>query len=145
MSLTATREHSSSSSQSWRRRKHRGVNAAECDSGESTPATDTVDRRPLSEPVELPVIQECQCRVAEGVKKRWMNCGYSSLKYISCRCDDGVLVIDGTVPSYYFKQMAQELARSVEGIHQIENRLSVVDAVGSEPQEDHRTNDPSNE
>ena len=145
MSLTATREHSSSSSQSWRGRKHRGVNFAERDSRESTPVTDTTNGRPLPEPVELPVIQECQCRVAEGVKKRWMNCGYSSLKYISCRCDDGVLVIEGTVLSYYFKQMAQELARSVEGIHQIENRLSVVDAVGSEPQEDHRTNDPSNE
>lgn len=35
------------------------------------------------------------------------------------------LVIEGGVSSYYEKQLAQELARRIEGIDEIENRLKV--------------------
>ena len=112
---------------------------------ESELSSDMDEPQPLPESLELPVIQTCECRVIEDARSRWTDSGYVALKHISCRCDDGVLVIDGTVPSYYFKQMAQELARSVEGIHRIENRLIVADAAGSKSREDHSTNDASNE
>jgi osmotically-inducible protein OsmY len=37
----------------------------------------------------------------------------------------GKVVLRGTVGSWYQKQMAQEMVRSIEGVHQIENLLEV--------------------
>ena len=65
------------------------------------------------------------CHIAIAAKERWASSGYSALKSIECECNDGVLVIRGVVPSYYFKQMAQESIRSLEGVTRIVNELSV--------------------
>lgn len=35
------------------------------------------------------------------------------------------VVLRGVVPSYYQKQVAQEVVRSVEGVEQVENQLQV--------------------
>ena len=40
--------------------------------------------------------------------------------------DGGRVVLQGSVPSYFQKQMAQEAIRRVEGVEQIENRLEVL-------------------
>ena len=37
----------------------------------------------------------------------------------------GRVVIQGTVRSYYQKQMAQEAVRGIEGVDEVENRLEV--------------------
>jgi hypothetical protein len=34
---------------------------------------------------------------------------YSALHDVSCDCQDGVLVLRGCLPSYYLKQVAQEI------------------------------------
>ena len=39
--------------------------------------------------------------------------------------DAGVVVLTGTVNSYYQKQMAQEAIRRVDGVAMIDNRLEV--------------------
>jgi osmotically-inducible protein OsmY len=39
--------------------------------------------------------------------------------------DSGVVRLQGTVDSYYQKQMAQEAIRHVEGVRQIDNQLQV--------------------
>ena len=74
---------------------------------------------------ELPVIQNCTCGIVADVKNRWQSSGYASLTTIECACEDGVLVIRGTVSSYYYKQLAQECVRGVQGIQQILNELNV--------------------
>ena len=74
---------------------------------------------------ELPVIQNCTCGIVADVKNRWESSGYASLTTIECACVDGVLVIRGTVSSYYYKQLAQECVRGVRGIQRIVNELTV--------------------
>ena len=44
----------------------------------------------------------------------------------SCETSGGCVVLKGTVPSFYQKQMAQESLRSVEGISEILNELEVL-------------------
>jgi hypothetical protein len=52
---------------------------------------------------------------------------YSALKHVSCDYRGGVLVLRGRLPTYYLKQMAQEVvARQVKGVGRLENRIEVV-------------------
>jgi hypothetical protein len=39
---------------------------------------------------------------------------------------DGVLIIEGTVPSFYLKQVLQTLLREIEGVVRVINRVDVV-------------------
>jgi hypothetical protein len=79
------------------------------------------------ERIELPVLQSCTCSIVVEVQNRWKSCGIASLKAIDCLCFDGILVIRGSVSSYYYKQMAQESIRGVTGIKQIVNELTVIE------------------
>jgi hypothetical protein len=51
---------------------------------------------------------------------------YSALKNVACDCRDGVLVLRGCLPSYYLKQVAQEVVARLEGVEGIENEIQVV-------------------
>jgi hypothetical protein len=52
---------------------------------------------------------------------------YAALRHVSCDCRDGVLVLRGCVPSYYLKQIAQEVvSHEVKGVSRLENRIQVV-------------------
>jgi hypothetical protein len=52
---------------------------------------------------------------------------YSALKHVSCDCQGGVLVLRGRLPSYYLKQIAQEVvARQFDKARRLENRIEVV-------------------
>ena len=49
------------------------------------------------------------------------------LPYRNLRCEaaEGRVVLRGVVRSYYQKQMAQEVLKGVDGVHEIENHLEV--------------------
>ena len=52
---------------------------------------------------------------------------YSALKHVSCDYQGGVLVLRGCLPSYYLKQIAQEVvARQVQGVGRLDNQIQVV-------------------
>jgi hypothetical protein len=52
---------------------------------------------------------------------------YPALKKLSCDYRDGVLVLRGCLPSYYLKQIAQEVvAHQVKGVGRIDNQIQVV-------------------
>jgi osmotically-inducible protein OsmY len=63
-------------------------------------------------------------RVAEALK----TSGYAALQNVVSECREGVLVLRGSVPSFYMKQMAQTVASKVPGVEALENLLSVGDA-----------------
>lgn len=90
--------------------------------GQSEEADDDAEYGPN---LELTVIQTCTCRIVTDVKNLWASSGHASLTTIECACVDGALVIRGTVSSYYYKQLAQECVRGVQGIQQIVNELTV--------------------
>jgi hypothetical protein len=52
---------------------------------------------------------------------------YSALKHVSCDYQGGVLVLRGCLPTYYLKQIAQEVVahQFCEG-ERLENRIQVV-------------------
>jgi osmotically-inducible protein OsmY len=51
---------------------------------------------------------------------------YLALKNVSCDCRDGVLVLRGCLPSYYLKQVAQEIVGRLAGVEAIDNQIQVV-------------------
>lgn len=51
--------------------------------------------------------------------------GYAPLENVECEVQEDMLILSGTVPSYYLKQVAQTVAGNMEGITRIENRLEV--------------------
>jgi hypothetical protein len=62
---------------------------------------------------------------------------YPALKAVSCDYRDGVLVLRGSLPTYYLKQMAQEaVAQQVQGVGRLDNQIQVVRAVVPEPPPD---------
>jgi osmotically-inducible protein OsmY len=62
------------------------------------------------------------CRTAED---RFRASGYLALRDISCIASDGVAYLHGCLPSYYLKQLAQEIAAAVEGVSLVVNKIEV--------------------
>lgn len=50
---------------------------------------------------------------------------YFTAKKLRIETRSGYVVLRGTVPSYYQKQMAQESLRGLEGVHHVFNELRV--------------------
>jgi osmotically-inducible protein OsmY len=51
---------------------------------------------------------------------------YLALKNISCDLVDGVLVLRGSLPTHYLKQIAQEVVADLEGAERIDNQIQVM-------------------
>jgi hypothetical protein len=59
------------------------------------------------------------------IQDRFQRSPYLPLRYIECQLDSGVLVLRGRVPTYYLKQLAQTIGRSLRGIDRVVNELRV--------------------
>jgi osmotically-inducible protein OsmY len=68
--------------------------------------------------------------VAHEAAERLWRSGYLALRDVSCVADDGVVSLHGCLPSYYLKQVAQEIAAGVEGARQVINRIEVLATTG---------------
>jgi osmotically-inducible protein OsmY len=54
---------------------------------------------------------------------------YAVLRQIVCEFRDGVVFLRGRVPSYYMKQVAQNIVHCVEGVSEVRNQLDVAPLV----------------
>ena len=63
--------------------------------------------------------------IAEAARKCLRDSRYGAFGWISCECDDGVLLLRGRLTSYYLKQHAQEAVAGVEGVTQVVNEIEV--------------------
>jgi hypothetical protein len=61
--------------------------------------------------------------LAEG---RLRSNPYLALKNVSCDCRDNMLFLQGCLPTYYLKQLAQEVVAGLEGVKGIHNQIQVV-------------------
>ena len=52
------------------------------------------------------------------------------LDEIRIECSQGVLSVQGRLPSYYLKQLLQTVLRDVPGVERINNQVSVVSSNG---------------
>jgi osmotically-inducible protein OsmY len=73
----------------------------------------------------LPVIDH-------AAEERLRRSSYLALRDISCLASDGVLTLRGSLPSYYLKQVAQEIVSGVEGVRHVANQIEVLAPRGRE-------------
>jgi hypothetical protein len=50
---------------------------------------------------------------------------YLALRDLSCVAEGGVVYLHGQLPTYYLKQVAQELAAGVSGVRRVINRIEI--------------------
>ena len=61
----------------------------------------------------------------QQVKQTLRETGYAGLQRVHCRVEDGIIELSGDVPSFYFKQLAQELLLALKHVQGVENHLCV--------------------
>jgi hypothetical protein len=64
-----------------------------------------------------------------GVEAAALRClgesAYPALRCVTCRFDDGVLTMRGSVVSYFLKQMAQTAVIGLAGVERVDNCIDV--------------------
>ncbi len=63
--------------------------------------------------------------LASRVAHALLSSPFIDCRWLHCEVRDGVVVLRGTLPTYYQKQMAQEHIRDLEGVGQICNEIQV--------------------
>ena len=62
---------------------------------------------------------------ADAARRILRECPYYAIRLLQCSYINGILIIGGRVPSYYFKQLAQAYVQQIPGVNQISNRIEV--------------------
>ncbi|MFV2070844.1 MAG: BON domain-containing protein [Pirellulales bacterium] len=73
--------------------------------------------------------EECEGDAVEAIAARILAqhplfCGRTAIIDVEYR--QGTLTISGRVPSFYLKQVVQELFRQLDGVERVDNRVDVV-------------------
>ena len=71
-----------------------------------------------------PVLRK-ELDVLERVRVLMREAPYHCLKQVACDFHEGVLTLRGRVPSFYLKQIAQELVANLVGVEVLRNHLDV--------------------
>lgn len=66
-----------------------------------------------------------EAALVNQVASRLQTCGHPSLRHLHVTIARDAIILQGTLPSFYLKQMAQVLAKSVEGVSCVENHTVV--------------------
>jgi osmotically-inducible protein OsmY len=67
----------------------------------------------------------CLSTISRTAEDRFRASGYLALRGVSCTARNGVAYLRGCLPSYYLKQLAQEIVAAVEGVHLVVNKIDV--------------------
>jgi osmotically-inducible protein OsmY len=51
---------------------------------------------------------------------------YHAVRRVHCKSDQGVLVLEGRLSTFFHKQLAQELVADIEGVKQVVNQIEVI-------------------
>jgi osmotically-inducible protein OsmY len=62
---------------------------------------------------------------AEVASSRLRNSRYRALRNVLCERNQGVVILKGHLPSFYYKQLAQEAVAGVRGVIQVINEIEV--------------------
>ena len=61
----------------------------------------------------------------ERARARLRESPYLSIRQVSCEFDRGALMLRGRLPTFYYKQLAQEAVADLDGIRQVVNEIEV--------------------
>jgi hypothetical protein len=74
----------------------------------------------------IPPLPVTPFTITEMAERKLHSKPYQALKNVSCDWRDGVLVLRGRLPSYYLKQVAQEVVARLDGVEGMDNQIQVV-------------------
>jgi osmotically-inducible protein OsmY len=63
--------------------------------------------------------------IVDNVQRALRASGYGQLLKLKAFCEHGRVTLQGCVPTYYLKQVAQSVLRSIDGIRDIDNDVKV--------------------
>ena len=63
--------------------------------------------------------------VAELGHARLAASGYRAMRSVFCEFRQGILTLRGRLPSFFYKQMAQETVAGLNGVKQVVNQIEV--------------------
>jgi len=73
-----------------------------------------------------PVLDPRLDRVAEAARRQLELSPYSGIRQVRCESNGrGVLYLRGELPSFYYKQLAQQAVLKLEGVTQVVNEVVV--------------------
>jgi osmotically-inducible protein OsmY len=72
--------------------------------------------------------RQIQHRAREILQKHPHFHGHSD--WVHCRCRRGCLRLEGKLPSWYLKQLAQEAVQGLNGVQRLSNRIKVASPSG---------------
>ena len=76
--------------------------------------------------VSVPALRQRECSIEGLANAKLRNCSYYPVRCVECHVRGHVLTLEGHVPSYFLKQVAQTvLLRELEEAVVIDNRLEV--------------------
>jgi osmotically-inducible protein OsmY len=64
--------------------------------------------------------------ISDAAKHRILHQPHLRMQRLWCEFEQGRLFLRGQVPSFYFKQLAQEAVVGMEGVRQVVNEIEVV-------------------
>jgi osmotically-inducible protein OsmY len=63
--------------------------------------------------------------IVDNVHRALRASGYGQLLKLNAHCEHGRVTLQGRVPTYYLKQVAQSVLNSIDGIRDIDNDVKV--------------------
>jgi len=70
-------------------------------------------------------VQRAGHDVVRQAEQRLQNAPYLALRSVRCECRDEALVLRGQVASFYLKQLAHQVVRSIQGVDLVVNDVQV--------------------
>lgn len=52
-------------------------------------------------------------------------CGYNQFRQLEVHCENGRVTLQGRLPTYYLKQVAQVAVQSITGVRDVDNDIKV--------------------
>ena len=68
---------------------------------------------------------ESSVDIEEQAKVRLQHSQYRAIRWVTCRFDAGVLTLEGHVPTFHYKQLAQTAVADIDGVRRIINEIEV--------------------
>jgi osmotically-inducible protein OsmY len=68
---------------------------------------------------------ESSVDIEEQAKVRLQHSQYRAIRKVTCRFDAGVLTLEGHVPTFHYKQLAQTAVADIQGVHRVINEIQV--------------------
>ena len=63
--------------------------------------------------------------IEEQARIRLQHSPYRAIRRVSCRYEEGVLFLEGWVPTFHYKQLAQTAVADIDGVRTIVNEIDV--------------------